>query len=444
MLTGRGGWGRIGVGDVKCSVFERSEWSVMFEWNGKMLTRVAAISTRRWLVGLLIGCCVLLNGSDSGIRAEDPAPGATAPAATEEKTEPPMRQIVVQPRPAGAMVPGLMWDPKGVEDFSFTERSGKTITKQDLLGKKWIAGFIFAQCAGPCAKVSSQMKQIQERTEKLNLDVRLVSFSVDPKNDTPEVLTKYADNYGAYKERWLFLTGDQREIYGLIQRSFKMPVQEVVGEDRVPGFQIIHTTNLMLVDEQGVVQGKFNSTSDEDMLNLFRVLRGQKPLEFSPAPVPVAEVAAGGAEAGASLPPWVSMLPAVNASLNGLATLMLIAGYVLIKRGARKAHEVTMLAAFGVSSLFLATYLIYHAFAGSKRFPSEADQAIRYLYYGILISHVILAAAVPVLATMTIYRGLREQWESHKRLAKWTFPIWLYVSVTGVIIYVMLYQVNWV
>ena len=149
-------------------------------------------------------------------------------------------------------------------------------------------------------------------------------------------------------------------------------------------------------------------------------------------------------EALAPVPPWVLNLPAVNASLNGLATVLLVAGWSLIKSGRPRAHKVVMLTAFGVSMAFLACYLTYHqqlqhyTGSGSRKFTGEG--MIRTIYFSILISHVALAALVPFLASATIYRGLTSQLERHKRLARITFPIWLYVSVTGVIIYFVLYH----
>ncbi len=134
----------------------------------------------------------------------------------------------------------------------------------------------------------------------------------------------------------------------------------------------------------------------------------------------------------------VTTLPAINASLNALATVLLIVGYVLIKQRRETAHKWTMLTAFAVSVLFLACYLVYHAQAGSKSFSGPPP--VSYVYYSILITHVVLAATVPMLAGLTIWWGYTDQRIRHVRLARWTFPIWLYVSITGVIIYVMLYQ----
>ena len=138
----------------------------------------------------------------------------------------------------------------------------------------------------------------------------------------------------------------------------------------------------------------------------------------------------------------MAALPHVNAGLNALATILLVVGYWHIKRRHEEAHKWTMLACFGVSVLFLASYITYHLHieGGSKRFPAYPPTAIRYAYYGILLSHVILAAAVPFLAVATIWLGLADRRQRHKRLAWWTFPIWLYVSITGVIVYLMLYQ----
>ena len=138
----------------------------------------------------------------------------------------------------------------------------------------------------------------------------------------------------------------------------------------------------------------------------------------------------------------VTVLPHVNASLNGLATLLLVVGFVLIKMGKVDAHKWTMLGCFGVSVIFLVCYLTYHGLmeGHSKTFPAYPASWIRYSYYLMLLSHVVLAAVVPVLAVITIYLGLKDRREAHRKIAKWTFPIWLYVSITGVLVYLCLYQ----
>ncbi len=131
-------------------------------------------------------------------------------------------------------------------------------------------------------------------------------------------------------------------------------------------------------------------------------------------------------------------LPALNASLNGLAAVFLVAGFGLIRRRRRGAHRVAMLAAFGCSVAFLVSYLYYHSQVGSVRF--QGTGGIRTLYFTVLISHSVLAALVPFLAAATLYRALRGRFARHRAIARWTLPIWLYVSVTGVAIYWMLYR----
>jgi len=131
-------------------------------------------------------------------------------------------------------------------------------------------------------------------------------------------------------------------------------------------------------------------------------------------------------------------LPTVNATLNGLAAVLLVWGYSLIRRKRVETHRKVMLAAFVTSSLFLICYLVYHAQVGSVRFPKAGP--IRTVYLGILASHTLLAAAVPVLAIITLRRGLGGRYAMHRRIARWTLPIWLYVSVTGVVVYLMLYH----
>lgn len=134
----------------------------------------------------------------------------------------------------------------------------------------------------------------------------------------------------------------------------------------------------------------------------------------------------------------VTDLPAVNATLNGVATLLLGAGYVQVRRRRFQTHQRLMVAAFAVSVVFLVCYLIYHANVGSR--PYQGTGPLRTVYFAILITHVILAALVPFLALRTLYLGWKQRWPQHRRIARWTWPIWMYVSVTGVIVYVMLYQ----
>lgn len=131
-------------------------------------------------------------------------------------------------------------------------------------------------------------------------------------------------------------------------------------------------------------------------------------------------------------------LPALNAALNSLSAVLLVAGYLSIRARKVTAHKAFMLSAFASSTLFLISYLVYHAQVGSVRFTGRGW--LRPLYFTILLSHTVLAAVIVPLVLITLGRALRGRFDRHRAIARWTLPIWLYVSVTGVIIYWMLYR----
>ena len=136
----------------------------------------------------------------------------------------------------------------------------------------------------------------------------------------------------------------------------------------------------------------------------------------------------------------VSDLPAVNAGLNGLSAVLLTAGFIFIRRKNRQAHRNCMIAAFITSTLFLACYLTYHfTVTAVTRFTEPAW--FRPVYLTILSTHTILAAAVVPMVLMTLHRAIRQRFEAHRKIARWTWPIWMYVSITGVVIYLLLYQI---
>jgi uncharacterized membrane protein YozB (DUF420 family) len=145
------------------------------------------------------------------------------------------------------------------------------------------------------------------------------------------------------------------------------------------------------------------------------------------------------------LPPFVHHLPAVNATLNATATVLLVLGYVLIKQRREAAHKRAMMSAFFVSIAFLACYLTYHTYlqiyTSAGHVPFAGPPSVKPFYLALLFSHIALAATVPFLAGITIFLGYRDRRRAHRKLAWWTFPIWLYVSITGVVIYVILYHV---
>jgi uncharacterized membrane protein YozB (DUF420 family) len=138
----------------------------------------------------------------------------------------------------------------------------------------------------------------------------------------------------------------------------------------------------------------------------------------------------------------VTDLPAVNATLNGLSGILLLIAYTHIRARRIQQHRRFMIAAFATSSLFLVCYLVYHAQVGSVPFTRQGF--VRPLYFTILITHVTLAATVVPLALVTLSRGLKARYPQHRRIARWTFPVWMYVSVTGVLVYVLLYQPTWI
>lgn len=140
----------------------------------------------------------------------------------------------------------------------------------------------------------------------------------------------------------------------------------------------------------------------------------------------------------------IDWLPHINVTLNSIASILLVIGFVLIKQRRERAHRNVMIATFIVSVMFLVCYLTYHANVLHKSFPTDesvAPAAARYFYYGLLLTHVVLAMTVPFLTVAAIYYGLKDNRQAHKRIVRFAWPIWLYVSVTGVIVYLMLYQI---
>jgi protein SCO1 len=153
-----------------------------------------------------------------------------------------------------------------VAGFALTERSGKTVRLHDLRGKVWVASFLFTRCCTGCPRISAGLTQLQK---DLPDGAVIVSFTVDPEHDTPEVLKAYADSLGADPKRWLFLTGKQDEIYRLIKGSFHLGVEQNQGEARRPGNEVTHSNRLLVVDRQGHIRGwDFDGTNPDDLPRL--------------------------------------------------------------------------------------------------------------------------------------------------------------------------------
>lgn len=171
-------------------------------------------------------------------------------------------------RPAAtSMLPRLALVPA----FSLTERGGNTISNNQLFGKIWVADFIYTTCPGPCPLVTATMARLQKDVAH-DANVQLVTFTVDPTNDTPAVLAAYADKFGADKNRWWFLTGPEKQVYALISEGFHLAVQDEHGNAKDGAFTVTHSTKLALVDTNGVVRGYFDGVGPEGRVELLKAL----------------------------------------------------------------------------------------------------------------------------------------------------------------------------
>lgn len=312
----------------------------------------------------------------------------------------------------GACVPSTLPPvlPQELPDFTLTAHTQAKVTRADLAGRPWVADFIFTRCAGICPLMTAQLSRLRPR---LPDDVRLVSFTVDPGHDTPAVLAEYARPFQP-RERWLFLTGPQADLYRLSVEGFKLEAMEVPPDQQQAGGDgpFLHSSRFALVDGAARVVGYYDS-AEEDALE--RLVRDAQRLERR-----------------------ARLWPKLNAGLNAASAVLLLVGYVLILRGRRDLHRACMLAALACSAAFLASYVVYHFRVGSVPFLGQGP--LRAVYFAILLSHTLLAVAIVPLVALTVARAFREQFERHRRLARVTLPLWAYVSVTGVVVYWMVYQ----
>jgi protein SCO1/2/putative membrane protein len=426
---------------------------------------VAAVSAPGVWGNTLQSSAEVLAAAERGDEAAaDPVPApatGAASAAGDESVVPQIpRPIVLEPStsrnpPAVRLTEGAESgprDPLAIGTFSLIDQLERPFTRDDVAGRPWVASFIFTHCAGECPVIMRNLKlELVDRVDDPN--VLFVTISVDPERDTPARLAKYADVFGADPARWRFVTGDKEQIYRIVQHGFEQPIEVAPEGEQIPGYEIAHSLSLIHVGADGRVQGKYDGRDLQQVLALRRVLTGQSETPPENRPIVAREQPAedgpGTADdlrtpRGPVLPDWVRRLPVTNAMLNSLATLLLVSGFLAIKLGNRRVHQRLMLLAFGTSVAFLGCYLTYHLalhhFTGTHGKSFDGTGVARTVYLGILVSHVVLAAVVPILAVSTIVQGLRERWAAHRRLARITLPIWLYVSVTGVIIYGMLYH----
>jgi len=321
-----------------------------------------------------------------------------------------------------------------IEPFDFTDSRGRQVTEQDLLGSPWVAIPFFVRCSGPCPSLTTDLRS-RVYEELQGTGAMLVSFSVDPNYDTPEALTEYAQRFDIDTERWLFLTGGEAAMGDFIRKGLKVPLEHRgPGETVLAEPDITHGTRLPVVDPSGQIAGWYeaaraNLGTDPSVIGASFDLLLDRVLHLAGKP-------------RASREP--SRLPLLNATLNGTAFLLLLFGWWAIRTGRRELHILLMRAAFLVSMVFLTSYLIYHLGVQRDQGPTQFNRVgwQKTAYLVLLVSHVFLAIVnLPMVLRVLVLAG-REDWDAHKRLARRTLPIWLYVSLTGVIVYLLLYPLN--
>jgi protein SCO1 len=296
-----------------------------------------------------------------------------------------------------------------VPAFSLTSHDGSGFTRDALAGNVTVVDFIFTRCAEACPAMTEQLGRLQAEAPP---GVAFASFTVDPTFDTPAVLARYARDHRA-RPGWRFVTGAPEALYDLASRGFKLTAMEAPESERRTGDggPFLHSSKFVLVDGAAQIRGYYDS---EDPVARRRLQRD------------------------AALVGRFGRLPRINASFNATSAILLLFGLALVRSGERTAHRTCMIGALLCSAAFLASYLVYHAHVGSVRFPGAG--ALRGAYLTILATHTILAVVIVPLVAVTVTRAARGRFDAHRRIARLTFPLWTYVSVTGVVVYWMLYR----
>ncbi len=299
-----------------------------------------------------------------------------------------------------------------IQSFTLKDQNGAAFSPEKLRGKVWLAHFFFTTCTEGCDKTVARMLAIQDAIRGKN-DLALVSISVNPDIDTAELLAAYAADLKAEPGQWIFLTGSKNEVDDIVQKVFFQ--RSGFADSSAKGPKIEHYWNLLIIDREGNIVGYADGRDPTNVPPLLERVKALASERYT--------------------------LPAVNATLNGTAGFLLVVGYFAIRRRKIGLHKTCMLSAFACSTVFLASYLYYH-FAVLKGVPTTfaGPATVRYAYLGILLTHTILAIAVAPLAIYTTFQGLKNNLARHVKVARWTLPIWLYVSATGVVVYVMLYH----
>ncbi len=414
---------------------------------------------------------------------------------TGESDQSPGALVTEDPDQNGSGVANL--SPLSIPDFILQECMGGEFGLADLKAKPWVASFVFTRCVTTCPQITLAMKNLQDRVAGENPNVMFVTLTVDSDFDNAITLKRYSETFEPDRSRWKFLTGDMQAIHDIIVNGFGVYVKENIGEARRPGMEVAHSNRVVLVNQEGAPVGKFLGTNADEMADLAGILLGRKPF---PEPKPRFQFSAGDgavelevvavessepeideqeaeihvseatdpdddtpslttrvetvesessvelrlAKIDRQLPGWAKAFPTGNAILNLTSAVLLTLGWLAIRRGHRNTHRNFMISAFVVSVVFLVCYLTSHwalaAYTGERGRPFSGGPRAGMVYYMILWPHVALAATVPFFAVRVFQHAAAERWDKHRRLARIAFPVWMYVSVTGVAIYVMLYH----
>ena len=320
---------------------------------------------------------------------------------------------LVNPEPSANRAAERLPEVKRLPAFRLLDQKGREVGLDDLSDQVCLVSFIFTRCKLSCPRITTVMKDLGEKLA--GTDVRLVSISVDPAHDTPEVLNAYAESFEIDPERWRLLTGETDAVMELVREGFGLSAVPVPPEELTEDMEeIAHSDRIALVDRGGRLIGFYDSTEEERMAALV----GEAKLRGS----------------------WVGQMPAINASLNFAASVLLALAWAAILARRVTLHAILMSVALVVSAVFLGCYLTYHFNLEGVSKPYDGAGPIRYVYYTILISHVSLAILMLPVLILTVVRVLRRRFALHARIAAVTYPIWAYVSVTGVVVYFMLYS----
>lgn len=298
----------------------------------------------------------------------------------------------------------------GLPAFTLTDQSGNPFGREDCADRWTVLYFFFSTCTGPCPVLNQNIAGLAPKFLEYPL-IQFVGITVDPDTDTPERLAAYGEKHGAIDTQWRMLTGSIETVNAVATAL------RVKAADQ----PVFHSTRLILIDPDGNARDYFDGKDDASVLGLESALAGIAGIEDATGRRPAAT------------------LPTINALLNAIAACFLLAGWIAIHGlHSEELHKRMMMAALVASAAFLACYLVYHAQAGSV--PYHRTGILRILYFAILIPHIILATVMVPFILAAVYYAFRGRFDLHTRITRWVWPVWMYVSVTGVIIYFMLYH----